>query len=371
MAKRILFFLKEYDNYSQIFTEYLKIFNEQGFETEVFDFTRAYKSNNKLAYIISIIKAIKKFKPDIVYIGDEFFSKNVFLIVLLKKLFFFNYTILTLVASQYLTKNNFANSIKAGFLLNNISILFCRNKEECKKIKTLTTFKKYQGLTQIYLGVPEAFFHNIDQSRSQIWAKLPLQDKNHVDIKGKYVLGFAGRLVPEKGLLLLLEALKRLPDNFIVLLAQRTDDYNLDYYEKISGFIESNNLAQRVIWTENLGNNDIKYLYNTSDLMVMPTTSAYDGFTELFGSVIAESMLCQTLVIGSDNGSIPEVIDNPKFIFRQNDVGDMVRVISFVYQLKSKEQKAVLQSNYAKALEDYSDKAFAGTIIKAINSIPV
>ena len=101
--------------------------------------------------------------------------------------------------------------------------------------------------------------------------------------------------------------------------------------------------------------------------MIMPTTTKYDGFLELFGSVIAESMLCQTLVIGSDNGSIPEVIDNPKFIFKQNDVNDMVRVINFVYQLKSGERQKVVENNYQKALQDYSDTAFVSTIIKAIH----
>jgi len=366
MAKRILFFLKEYDNYSQIFSEYLKIFNEQGFQTRVFDFTKNYQSKNKLAYAISIIKEIKRFKPDVIYIGDEFFSKNVFLVVLLRKLFFFKYNIIALVASQYIPQNSFVNGIKSRFLLSNISILFCRNKEEYKKIKQLRAFKNYQGLTQIYLGIPEKFFHKINQPRRQILAKLSVQ-KNDADVKGKYILGFAGRIVPEKGLMLLLEALERLPDNFAVLLAQRIDDHNLDYYGKVNSFIESNKLVKRIIWIDNLDNDDIKYLYNAADLMIMPTTTKYDGFLELFGSVIAESMLCQTLVIGSDNGSIPEVIDNPKFIFKQNDVNDMVRVINFVYQLKSGERQKVVENNYQKALQDYSDTAFVSTIIKAIH----
>ncbi len=369
MAKKILFFLKEYDSYSLIFSEYVAMFVGQGFESRVFDFTKARASQNKLAYIFSIIKEIKKFQPDVVYIGDELFSKNVFLITFVKKLFFLKYKILALVASQYIPKNTFINSIKLHFLLHNIGILFCRNKEEFRKIKKLDAFKKYPGLTQIYLGVPVKFFYKVKQSRKKICDTILAFKDTYFALKGKYVLGFAGRIVPEKGLLLLLECLKKLPDVFVLLFVDRASSHHLNYYEKVNDFIQSNNLSKRVIKIDSLDNNDIKYLYNVSDVMVMPTTAKYDGFLELFGSVIAESMLCQTLVIGSDNGSIPEVIDNPNFIFKQNDIKDMLRVIHFVYRLNRKQKKAVLDNNYQKALQYYSATSFVNTIIKAIHSV--
>lgn len=366
MGKKILFFLKEYDNYSPIFSEYLAIFNKNGFETRVFDFTKAHASHGKVGYIISIIKEIKKFQPDAVYIGDELFSKNVLLIVLLKKLFFFGYKVSTLIASQYIPKGTSLNTAKLRFLLASVNTLFCRNEEEFKKIKAISVFKNYQGLTKLYLGVPEKFFHKIEHGRQEILAHLPMLKKGGADIEGKYVLGFAGRIVPEKGLMLILGVLKELPSNVILLVARRTDKFYVDYANQIDNFIADNNLAKRVIWTENLDNSDITYLYNVCDLMIMPTTAKYDGFSELFGSVIAESMLCKTLIIGSDNGSIPEVIDNPRFIFKQDDAGDMLKAINFVYSLSSEEKQRVLENNYKKALQDYSDTAFVNTIIKAL-----
>ncbi|MSU54702.1 MAG: glycosyltransferase [Candidatus Staskawiczbacteria bacterium] len=369
MAKKILFFLKEYDNYSPIFSEYLAIFSKDDFETNVFDFTKAYGAGNKLAYISSVIKELKRFQPDVIYIGDEFFSKNVLLLVFLEKIFFFRYKILALIASQYVPKSGFLNNTKVKFLLRNINILFCRNDEEFKKIKKTSAFKNYRGLVRMYLGVPEKFFYHIEQPLKKICEQLPTLKDNYPKLKGKYVLGFAGRLVPEKGLLILLECLKKMPEDFVLLLARRIDTNYQDYCAKIDDFINGNNLMRRVIWIDDLDNNDIKYLYNAVDLMVMPTTAKYDGFLELFGSVIAESMLCQTLVIGSDNGSIPEVIDNPHFIFKQDDVKDMLRVIQFVYNLNTKEKEAVVLDNYQKAVKNYSSTVFADTIIRAVNSI--
>jgi glycosyltransferase involved in cell wall biosynthesis len=61
------------------------------------------------------------------------------------------------------------------------------------------------------------------------------------------------------------------------------------------------------------------FAYRVFDLVIVPTSSSENGFIELFGRVLPEAMLCKTDVIGSDNGSIPEVIHNPALVFRQND----------------------------------------------------
>lgn len=368
--KKIFFFLKEYSSYEKIFFEYEKIFQAEGFQTHVFDFTKAHAKTRRFTYIISIFKEIKQFKPDVVYVGDEFFSKNVLLIILIKIFFLEKYKILALIASQYIPKStSIFSRLKLTFLLKNIDVLFCRNKKELQKIKEVDLFKKYSGLRQMYLGVPEKFFYNMNQPKEELCNKVIMVWGEYSNIKDKYVVGFAGRIVPEKGLLLLLECLKKLPDNFVVLLADRRNGSDPDYYKKVHGYINDSNLTERVIWVDDLNNKDIKYLYNISDVMVMPTTSKYNNFLELFGSIIAESMLCKTLIIGSDNGSIPEIIGRPDFIFKQDDGEDMRRVINRVYHLSLEEKMVILEDNYRRALRDYSAQAFVNTIIKAISLI--
>jgi glycosyltransferase involved in cell wall biosynthesis len=54
------------------------------------------------------------------------------------------------------------------------------------------------------------------------------------------------------------------------------------------------------------------------DALVLPsrTTSVWK---EQFGRVIVEAMACQTPVIGSDSGAIPEVIGDAGLIFPEGD----------------------------------------------------
>jgi glycosyltransferase involved in cell wall biosynthesis len=58
------------------------------------------------------------------------------------------------------------------------------------------------------------------------------------------------------------------------------------------------------------------------DILIVPSrTTAY--WKEQFGRVIVEAMACGTIVLGSDSGEIPFVIDDPDRIFREGDSGHL------------------------------------------------
>jgi glycosyltransferase involved in cell wall biosynthesis len=364
--KKILFLLKDYQSYAEVFSEYLGIFHGHGIQTKVVDLTFVHARSKGFGYALHLFKEIKSFRPDAIYIGDELFSKNALLIVLIKTIFFYDYNISVLAASQYIPKATLSHALMLRFLLSHIHTLFCRNDAELKIVQGLPSFRSYHGLRRLYLGVPESFFHAMNQSKHELAQSLGLNASSEF-WNGKYVLGFAGRMVPEKGLLLLLQALLQLPDSVILVAARRSDNHSTEYAAKVDQFIQENQMQDRVVWTADLRGQAVARLYNLCDLMVMPTTSQYDGFTELFGSVIAESMLCKTPVAGSDNGSIPEVIANPAGIFKQGDVQDMVRVINSSMNMTNSELGDLIEKNYQRAKEFYSDIAFANTIISALS----
>lgn len=365
--KKIIIFFRNYRDNREIYSEYLKLFNKKGFKTEVFDFTKTYLQENKIGYVLSVLKAIRDFEPDFIYVADEIFSKNVLLIALARKIFFYKYKITALVASQYVLNNKkgFINKIKSNFLIANVDVLFCRNKKELQKIKAMDLFKKRNNISQLYLGAPREFFYKINQPREEVCSHLECLRINYAKIKGKYILSFIGRITPEKGLLEFLECFKKLPDNFALLYAGRAEQS--DYFNKICGFVKNNNLENRVVYLGYLAGKDLKYFYNVSDLVIMPTTQKYNNFLELFGSVIPESILCKTLIIGSDNGSIPEVINRPDLIFKEGDIDDLLRVINYVYELEPAKKDEIINNNYEMAQQKYSAEAFVGAIIKAIS----
>lgn len=364
MTQKILFFLKDYEQNAEIFSEYLRLFRKRNFETDVFDLTLNHLKRKKLLYVVSVLKTIKTANPNFIYVGDELFSKNVFLIVLIKKIIFRKVKIISLIASQYIPEMKFFNGLKLKFLLSNIDFLICRNNSELKIIRENKFFEKYKNIFRVYLGVPEKFFYKINKSKEEIYKFLPNFKKNYSFLKNKYVLCFSGRLSPEKGLLLILSCLKELPDNFALISAVKKDKIN--YKKEVDDFIVKNKLSERIIFFDDLKNEEMNYIYNISDLVVMPTTKKYNNFKELFGSVIAESMLCKTIVVGSDNGSIPEILNNKELIFRQDDVPDLLKVINYIYNLKQEEKEKIINDNYNSAVKKYSAEAFVGAIINRI-----
>lgn len=361
--KKILFFLNEY-SYTATFLEYLKTFQNNNFETRVFKFRNPRLKKDKLKYLKSFWQEIKNFKPDFIYIGDELFTKNTLFIVFLKKLFFRGLKIISFVASQYIPNPTFLNKIRLNFLLKNIDFLFCRNKKELKRIKNINLFKNYSNLHHLYWGISKELFHKINQSPKDIVDYLKPLKRKYPEIKNKYILGFVGRVVPEKGLDNLLNSLKKLPNSFILLYAGQVGNSN--YNQRIKELIKNNNIRQRVIYLGSLKNENLKYLYNSLDLLVVPTTSQPNGFIELFGAVLVEAMFCQTLVIGSNNGAIPEILNRQDLVFKENDPEDLLKTINYIYNLKKEEKEKIINGNYKRAIKEFGSECFVKNMINIL-----
>ena len=80
-------------------------------------------------------------------------------------------------------------------------------------------------------------------------------------------------------------------------------------------------------------NNDLLSLFNVIDLVVVPSIS------EGFGNLIIEALRQQALILGSDTGSIPEIIKDGKngLLFKSNNIDSLVERLSYVYKNKGVE----------------------------------
>lgn len=346
MKKRIIFFLVVV---TEVGSRHLNLFQKSNFKTEVFILEKKQSLIEKIKYVKKIISELRKFKPDFIYINDEFFTKNTLLIAFCKRFFSKRSKIIVFVASQYIPEYTFLNKIKLKFLLKNIDFLICRNKKEFEKIKSIDLFRNYPKLYQIYWGSPKEFFYKKQISSSKA---------------DKFVLGSVGRIIPEKGLDIILDCLRKLPDNFILFYVGEVCDH--DYNAQIEDFIKQNNLGERVKYLGFIDYEKLNDAYNSIDLLIMPTTSKPNGFIELFGRVLAESMLSKTFVIGSDNGSIPEVIGRDDLIFKQSDPNDLLRVINYAYNLFPEKKQEIIQENYERAIKEFSSQTYVENIINTI-----
>lgn len=127
---------------------------------------------------------------------------------------------------------------------------------------------------------------------------------------GKIILGFVGRMDANKNPYLLIDALKYLPDCFVVALAGRETDVKIyDYARKALG----RNYKKRAFHLGAIDN--VSDIYKAMDALVV--LSKYEGFC----NVIAEAWACRVPVIGCRVGMTvghPELIrvvgfkDSPK-----------------------------------------------------------
>ncbi len=129
-----------------------------------------------------------------------------------------------------------------------------------------------------------------------------------------FTIGFAGRLVEEKGADLLLDAVAEMPEVRLEILGSGPMRPVLE--EKVA----AQQLTGRVVFLGTLPSFQMPDFYHRLDALVLPSRS-HPNWIEQFGRVLVEAMACGVPVVGSTCGEIPHVIGDAGLIFPEGDVG--------------------------------------------------
>ncbi|MFN0119016.1 MAG: glycosyltransferase family 4 protein [Blastocatellia bacterium] len=127
-------------------------------------------------------------------------------------------------------------------------------------------------------------------------------------------IGYVGRMVQPKGILLLARALRQLKDlDWKLLLIGDGPDLPLLMQE-----LGESGLLDRTTSVGSVDYNSIPGYFRQMDLMIMPTITT-NRVREQFGRVLVEAMASGVCVAGSTCGAIPEVIGDAGVVFPEND----------------------------------------------------
>ena len=130
-----------------------------------------------------------------------------------------------------------------------------------------------------------------------------------------FVVGYAGRLVPEKGVDLLLEAVAGMGGVWqLVVMGAGVERERLEELARRLG------VDDRISFEEFIPSLRMPTFYQRLDAYVLPSRSR-PNWVEQFGRVLVEAMACGVPVVGSDCGEIPGVIGDAGLVFPEGNAG--------------------------------------------------
>ena len=128
------------------------------------------------------------------------------------------------------------------------------------------------------------------------------------------VVGYVGRLVEEKGLLVLLRAVAGLAGDWRLVLIGSGP-----LQPQIERLAASLGIAARLTFISSVPSSEMPRYLSQFAVLVLPSLTR-PNWKEQFGRVLVEAMACQVPVVGSDCGEIPQVIGQAGLIVPEGDV---------------------------------------------------
>jgi glycosyltransferase involved in cell wall biosynthesis len=184
----------------------------------------------------------------------------------------------------------------------------------------------------------------------QLGALAP-HEPQHVPHEG-LAIGYVGRLVPQKGLDTLLQA----------LALQRGAKWRLTIVgdgperEHLEALASELRLAARVRWTGGLPAEQVANLWPDLDVLVQPSLALRD-WREANGQILMEAMANEVAVLGTDSGVIPELIGDAGLVVPAGDAEGLGNALEKLSDTATR--RVLAQAARARALRLYSDDAIA------------
>jgi glycosyltransferase involved in cell wall biosynthesis len=175
-------------------------------------------------------------------------------------------------------------------------------------------------------------------------------------------IGYVGRLVPEKGVDTLLEALAQI----------RGERWHLSVVgdgpdrERLERLASNLRLAARVRWTGALTSNGLEQLWQDLDVLVVPSKS-YGTWAEAAVHRLAVAMAHEVAVIGTDGGVTPEIIGEAGVIVPPGDASALAAALR---RLAAPAVRAPLaRAARARAMRLFSEDAVAERTLEFWRSV--
>jgi glycosyltransferase involved in cell wall biosynthesis len=194
-----------------------------------------------------------------------------------------------------------------AYTLRHADFAIGRNTEALALLRA----KGYRGPAEVVPNAVDAqLFRPLDRETA----------RRSLDVDG-FVAGYVGRLVEEKGLMDLVDALAFCPERVQLLFVGSGP-----LQSKLERRAEELNRTRQVRFLAALPLERLPSVMNALDVLVLPSRTT-PRWKEQFGRVIIEAQACGIPVIGSDSGAIPEVVGQAGHIVQERSPRALGRAI--------------------------------------------
>lgn len=150
--------------------------------------------------------------------------------------------------------------------------------------------------------------------------------RRELGVEGLFAVGYIGRIVREKGLDILVNAFSRLSsDSILILVGEGSFQRTLGRMTRALG------VAGRVRWVPWVSSEDVVKYMTCFDALVLPSRTTRH-WKEQLGRVLLEAMACETCVVGSDSGEIPNVIGETGLVFHEGNELELAECLKRLMQ---------------------------------------
>ncbi|MBT9314739.1 glycosyltransferase [Leptothoe spongobia TAU-MAC 1115] len=275
------------------------------------------------AYVFNplrIWQVIRQFKPDVLQVEEEVFSLCTLQLAICSRLLG-----LPLVIFGW---ENMDRELPLprrwirDFVLCTASVILAGNRDGGQLLKQWG----YQGIIEVMpqMGVDEDIF----------------SPALSTGCNEKLNIGFLGRIVPEKGIDLMLKAAQQMKQQNLAF--EITICGSGPAQEDLEAMAKDLDVEDCVRWLGAVTHEQVPAEMAKFDVLVLPSRSV-NTWKEQFGHVLIESMAIGIPTVGSTCGEIPNVINNPELVFAENDANGLATILS----------KLVRDEEFRKSMGDF------------------
>lgn len=258
----------------------------------------------------SLLRALWRFRPDLLQVEEEVFSLSTFQLAVVARL-----TGIPLVVFGWENLDHPLPRMRRWtrqFVLATAGLIVAGNQDGAALLRQWGYGGQIAVMPQ--MGVDGAVF----RATPRIWSgERPLR------------IGYMGRLVPEKGVDLILTAARQLREAGLavemILCGSGPDE------ARLRQVAEQQQVADRVTWTGKVAHDQVPDVMARFDVLVLPSRTT-PTWKEQFGHVLIEAMALGVPVLGADSGEIPHVIHRPDLVFAENNATGLARLLQRLMQ---------------------------------------